>query len=121
MKSKALSMAVLVAAAGAFSAGSVEAQEATTMTADVIDIACYVNMGLKGEQHRECAQVCADAGLPLGFLGEDGNVYFATGEGMPAPPANEMLRPHAEHTVTVEGEVHERSGARSIVVSKVSM
>ncbi len=125
MKSKVLSLALLVAAAGAFSARSVAAQdmggEMKTMTAQVVDLACYVNMGAYGESHRECAQICADAGLPLGFLGSDGNVYMAFGAGMPAPLANETLRPHAEHTVEVTGKVMQRSGARSIVVEKVSM
>ena len=121
MKSRVFSLALLVAAAGAFSARSVEAQEMTVLTAEVIDIACYVGMGSKGDGHRECAQMCADQGLPLGFLGEDGHVYLGLGEGMPAANVKDMLKPHAAHMVTVEGMVTERGGARNIVVKKVSM
>ena len=65
--------------------------------------------------------MCADAGLPLGILGDDGNVYMTAGNGMPAPPATDMLRGHAHHMVTVEGMVAERDGARLITVEKVSM
>ena len=39
-----------------------------TVTGEVIDITCYIAGGMKGEGHRECAQMCADQGLPLGFL-----------------------------------------------------
>lgn len=125
MKSKALTLAFAAVAATAVAAKPAQAQEmemeSTTITAEVIDLACYLNMGLKGEGHRECAQVCADAGLALGFLGSDGNIYFAAEMGMPGPAANPRLRPHAEHTVEVTGMVNERSGSRSIVIESITM
>lgn len=121
MKSKVLTMAVLVAAAGAFSADKAAAQEMASVTGEVIDITCYIAGGMKGEDHRMCAQVCADVGLPLGILSTDGHVYMTAGKGMPAPPATDMLKGHAAHQVTVEGAVTERDGARLIVVDKVSM
>ena len=120
MKSKILSLA-LVLAAGAFSASAVQAQEMQSVKGEVIDIVCYTNMGMTGDGHRECAQSCVDVGLPLGVLGEDGHVYLATAPGMMAPLPTDMLKGHAAHQVTVEGMVNERSGARTIVVSKVSM
>jgi hypothetical protein len=120
MKSKALTLAALAVAVGGFAAPA-QAQEATTITAEVVDLACYLNMGLKGDSHRECAQVCADAGLALGFLGSDGNIYLATEKGMPSPPANPRLRGHAEHTVEVTGVVNQRSGSRSIVIETLKM
>ena len=127
MKSKALTLALAAIAATAVAARPAQAQEmememtSTTITAEVVDLACYLNMGLKGEEHRMCAQVCADAGLALGFLGSDGNIYFAAEMGMPGPPANPRLRPHAEHTVEVTGMVNERSGSRSIVIESITM
>lgn len=114
-------LALAAFAGTALAADPAAAQEATTITAEVVDLTCYLNMGLKGENHRECAQVCADAGLALGFLGSDGQIYFASEKGMPAPPANPTLRPHAEHEVEVTGVVHERAGARSIVIDKIEM
>lgn len=121
MKSKALTLAFAVIAAAAVTATPAQAQEATTITAEVVDLVCYLNMGAKGEGHRECAQVCADQGLALGFLGSDGNIYLASGQGMPAAPTNPDLRPHAEHTVEVTGTLHERAGARSIIIESIKM
>ncbi|MDH3732347.1 MAG: hypothetical protein OEU54_02390 [Gemmatimonadota bacterium] len=121
MKSKALTLAFAALAATAVAAKPAQAQEAITITAEVVDLVCYLNMGVKGESHRECAQVCADAGLALGFLGSDGQIYLASGQGMPAAATNPQLRPHAEHTVEVTGMLHERSGARSIVIESISM
>ena len=121
MKSKLLTLALLVVAAGAFSADKAEAQETATVTGEVIDITCYIAGGMKGDDHRMCAQVCADAGLPLGILGTDGHIYMTAGKGMPAPPATDLLKGHAAHTVTVEGMLTERDGARLIIVDKVTM
>ena len=121
MKSRILTLGLLVVAAGAFSADRAEAQEMASVTGEVIDLTCYIAGGMKGDGHRACAQVCADAGLPLGILSSDGHVYMTAGKGMPAPPATDMLRGHAAHTVTVEGTVSERDGARLITVDKVSM
>ena len=122
MKAKALTLAIAaVAAVAAATAAPAQAQEATTITAEVVDLVCYLNMGMKGEGHRECAQTCADNGLALGFLGSDGQIYLAAGQGMPAAPTNDQLRPHAEHTVEVKGKLFERSGSRSIVIESISM
>ncbi len=121
MKSKVLTLALLVVAAGAFSADKAEAQEMASITGEVIDLTCYISGGMKGNDHRMCAQVCADAGLPLGILSADGDIYLTAGKGMPAPSATDMLKGHAAHTVTVEGIVTERDGARLITVDKVSM
>ncbi len=120
MKRNVLSLALVVAAA-AVSASSAQAQEMQSVKGEVIDIVCYTNLGMTGDGHRECAQSCADVGLPLGLLGEDGHVYLATAAGMMAPLPKDMLKGHAAHQVTIEGVVNERSGSRSIVVSKVSM
>ena len=121
MKFKALSLAFAAIAVTAVAAKPAQAQEATTITAEVVDLVCYTNMGLQGEGHRECAQVCADMGLALGFLGSDGLIYLASGKGMPAAPTNADLRPHAAHTVEVKGMLNERSGARMIVIESMEM
>lgn len=100
-------------------AQQMEMPEPQTITAEVVDLACYVSLGLKGEGHKECAQVCADQGVALGFLGTDGNVYMAAGKGMPSVGQTQTLRPHAAATVRVTGAVMERGGARHIVIDKI--
>ncbi len=92
-----------------------------TVSARVIDTACYVNFNLSGPDHKMCAEVCANAGVPLGFLGEDGQVYMASGKGMPSVGQNPVLVEHAEQLVKVTGSVFNRGGARSIVVDKIEV
>ena len=90
------------------------------VTGEVIDSACYVKSGSKGESHRECAQRCADVGIPLAIL-EDGTarvIWLASVADMETP--NARLRPHAGRRVRVEGTWAERGGVRLLLVASVT-
>src|SRR5260221_14455526 len=39
-----------------------------TVTGEIIDSACYIKSGARGESHRSCAQKCGDAGIPLALV-----------------------------------------------------
>lgn len=113
---------------GLFLAGPAEAQEArkkagdtVEFTAQVVDLSCKVVHGLSGADHRMCAQVCADQGIPLGLLSEDGTFYVPLSEGMPGTGANAQLKPHAEHTVKVKGRVVKQAGINGIIIESLSM
>lgn len=94
------------------------AGEKVTVTGEVIDSACYIGKGAKGEGHRECAQKCADAGIPLALL-QDGSgdvIWLADSD---HTPANDALREHAGHKVKVTGTVDERGGAKLLTIESV--
>jgi type 1 fimbria pilin len=60
-----------------------------TVTGEVIDSACYIKSGARGESHRTCAQKCGDAGIPLAVV-EDGTgnvVWIASVDDMETPNA----------------------------------
>ncbi|RMH20948.1 MAG: hypothetical protein D6701_03095, partial [Gemmatimonadetes bacterium] len=90
-------------------------------TATVVDLSCKVVYGLTGEDHRMCSQVCADNGIPLGLLSEDGQFYLPVSDAMPGKGANETLKPHAEHKVRVKGKVIERAGMNTIIIESIEM
>ena len=95
------------------------AEEKTTVTGEVVDSACYIKMGARGESHRECAQKCADAGIPLALV-EDGTgkvIWLASVNDAETP--NKTLRPHAGRKVTIRGSWAERGGARILLVESV--
>jgi hypothetical protein len=91
-------------------------------TAQVVDVACYTVHDLKGDDHRMCAQVCADRGVSLVLLDDNGRLYHPVGTAMPSSGVeeNDRLRPHAEQRVNVKGTVIERGGLRTIVLESVS-
>lgn len=122
MKPKPLTLAFFAVAAVVLTGQQAQAQEMPepqTVSAQVVDMACYLNAGLKGADHKMCAEVCAKAGVPLVFLGDDGNIYLPSGMGMPSAGQNETLTEYAEQKVKVTGVVMERSGSRSIIIDKI--
>lgn len=116
-----------LAAVGLFAAAPLAAQEhgpaagrQVTITGTVVDVSCLVGSGATGDGHRQCGQVCADAGLPLAILGTDGNIYMPLASA-PGQGTNAQLRAHAEHRVRVTGRVIERNGVRGIKIESLEM
>ena len=92
-----------------------------TISGTVIDLSCKFAFNLTGDQHRMCAQVCADKGVPLAILGDDGTLYLPVSDAMPGGDQNAQLKPHAEHKVTVTGMVYDAGGAKAIQIASISM
>jgi hypothetical protein len=90
-----------------------------TVTGEVVDSACFIKSGARGESHRACAQKCGDAGIPLAVV-EDGTgsvVWIASVDDMETP--NAKLRPFAGRRVTVTGSWAERGGAKLLLLRSV--
>ncbi|MGH2669524.1 MAG: hypothetical protein ACRDH5_10520, partial [bacterium] len=71
-----LALAVLAPAAEAEPARAHGEAAGVTLTGEILDLACYIAHGGKGEQHAKCALKCAEQGQPLGLLASDGKVYL---------------------------------------------
>lgn len=91
-----------------------------TVTGTVVDVSCKFGQGLAGAEHRMCAQVCADKGIPLAILGDDGKLYIPTSNAMPGDGQNGLLKEHAEHRVTVKGKVFPAGGAQAIQIGTIA-
>ena len=95
------------------------AADPVSVTGEVVDSACWIKSGAKGESHRTCAQKCADVGIPLALV-EDGTnrlVWLYSVDDMETP--TKLLRPHAGRKVTVTGSWAERGGAKILLVDKI--
>ena len=46
-----------------------------SITGEIIDISCYLQVGKHGDKHKDCGQKCARNGQPIGLLTEDGDIY----------------------------------------------
>ena len=51
-----------------------------TLTGEVIDYSCYLQVGKHGDKHRDCGQKCVRAGQPVGLLTKDGTIYLLMDE-----------------------------------------
>ena len=115
---KMLGSCLLALAAVALVAAPAVAGDSVTKTGEVIDSACYIAQGAKGEGHRDCAQKCADSGIPLALL-EDGTDEVIWLSDSDHTPANDALRKYAGKKVKVTGALAERGGAKLLVIESV--
>lgn len=92
-----------------------------TVSGTVIDISCKFGQGLTGADHRMCSQICADRGLPLAILTDDGKLYIPTSAGMPGDGQNARLREYGEQRVTVTGKAFPAAGATAIQIAKITV
>jgi hypothetical protein len=90
-----------------------------TVTGVVVDVSCKFGQGLTGADHRMCAQVCADRGIPLAILGDDGTLYIPTSAAMPGEGQNVRLKEFAEQKVTVKGRSFSAGGARALEIETI--
>jgi len=91
-----------------------------TITGTVVDVSCKFGQGLSGAEHKMCAEICADRGLPLAILTDDGKLYVPTSAGMPGDGQNARLKPFAEQRVTVSGKVFAAGGASAIQITNIA-
>ncbi len=116
---KYLAIAMVVAVLAAIGLSSY-AEDATTVTGEPVDIACYLG-GKSGEGHIACATACAEKGNPLGISvkGADGKetLYLAMGAGGKA--AKDLLSAHMGKQVKVTGVVGEKGGLKVLTIANV--
>ena len=97
-------------------AGTVE-----TVTGEILDFSCYLQVGKHGEKHRSCAQKCFTAGQPIGLLTEDGTMYMLMEEehdprrdGM--TDFRKSAIDHTAHIMQVTGTVSKHGGFNALYV-----
>jgi hypothetical protein len=109
--------AVLAVAAGLWpSVTLARADDAKSVTGEVVDLMCYLDHGAKGEKHAGCASKCIKSGGPVGLLTKDDQLYLVVGD---HEPMNSDLAPQAGKTVTLTGKVVERNGMKLIENAKL--
>lgn len=106
-------------AGGACGPPSQDQSAQRTIEARVVDQSCYLVHGLQGPDHKKCAEVCAEQGVALVFLGDDGNIYLPVSMAMPSEGFNPELVQHAEEKVQVTGTVRNKAGTRTIKVDRI--
>ena len=118
----ALAMVAVLPAVAHAQMGNMPEGEDVTIRGTVVDLDCKFRQGQSGEGHRMCAQVCADAGLPLAILTSDGKLYMPVGGGMPGDPVtahNAKLKEFAEQEVVIRGKAFEAGGAYALMIESV--
>ena len=123
---KASITAGALALAAVPAAGLASEGERVRITGEVIDTWCYFSgvMGgpdaVTGSAHHTCALWCSAGGIPVGILGDDGEVYMVLKmEGDPASNGGDTQLTLASHEITADGMLYERDGIKYLVVAEV--
>jgi len=111
-----LAAALCLPTAG-FAAGTGETPT-TALKGEIIDTACYLDHGAKGEKHKACAMNCLSSGIPPSLLTADGKIYLLLPPHGPRD-AYDKVKGMAAETVTVKGQVHSEGGLQAMIVSEV--
>lgn len=53
---------------------------ASSVTGEVVDVSCYLQMGKRGEAHVACGTKCITNGQPIGLVDASGNLYLLFAE-----------------------------------------
>jgi hypothetical protein len=98
-----------------------EAGRPVTVTGEIIDFSCYIQLGKHGEAHRSCGQKCVQNGQPIGLLARDGGVYMLMPEEHDprrdgGVDAKASASEHMGHIVEVNGTAASVNGYRAIYV-----
>jgi hypothetical protein len=126
MKKSAFVLAVVLLFAGVtagYSQGNKSQDKETTVKGEVVDVSCYLAHGKNGtgDNHKSCAEACAQHGGPLGILTSDGKLYVSVMPDDHKTGPNEILMNHIAHQITATGKVRTKNGVRGIMITKVDM
>jgi hypothetical protein len=93
-------------------------KKSTTISGEVLDMACYSSSGASGEGHKSCAAACIKGGSPMGLLTSDGKVYLIV-ENHDKKDAYTETQKHAGEQITATGTVSDRGGLQTLIVDEV--
>lgn len=127
MRQKGLARIVAAAAvaaglAGAAPAMAADAPKRVTVTGEVIDSWCYLSeiMFALGSAHHRCAVWCARGGIPVGILGDDGEVYIVLMmEDDPNVVGNLGIMKVQTNELVVEGDLYERDSVKYLAIDTI--
>ena len=99
--------------------GTRAAEQASSVTGEVVDTFCYAMMGAKGTGHKQCGVDCVKKGIPVGLLekGTDKLYVLLPSKDKTALP-DEVISKMAE-TVTITGHAQTKGGSNFLTVESI--
>jgi hypothetical protein len=91
-----------------------------SIVGEVVDPACWIVNGAKGEQHKECAIACAKAGQVLAILEAKTNKLYLIATENPGEDPNKGVIDFVAQKVTVTGKTYTRGGFTAIKIASIT-
>jgi hypothetical protein len=100
--------------------------KAVTVTGEVVDISCYLQLGKRGEAHVPCGSKCIEHGQPIGLLDKDEKLYMLFAEehhprrdGL--VDLKKVFAPLLAKTVTITGMMTDMKDYRALFVRSTDL
>jgi hypothetical protein len=93
-------------------------QEEIAVEGEIVDLACYLSKGSRGPSHRVCAQKCAERGIPIGVLTDDGKLFLLLEDHSDEEPY-EDAKELAGYRAGVKGKKFSKPGIDGILVHEI--
>ena len=95
--------------------------KAATVTGEVVDVSCYLQLGKRGEAHVPCGSKCIEHGQPIGLLDNEEKLYMLFAEEHHPRrdgqvDLKKVFAPLLAKTVTVTGMMTEMKDYRALFV-----
>jgi len=95
--------------------------KAATVTGEVVDVSCYLQLGKRGEAHIPCGSKCIEHGQPIGLLDSAERLYILFAEEHHPRrdgqvDLKKVFAPLLAKTVTVTGMMTEMKDYRALFV-----
>ena len=103
-----------------------ETGKAATVTGEVVDVSCYLQLGKRGEAHIACGSKCIANGQPIGILDAEDHLYIVMAEEHHPRRDGQVelktvLGPLLAKTVTLNGMMTEMKGYRALFVQAAEL
>lgn len=103
-----------------------ESGRAATVTGEVVDVSCYLQLGKRGEAHIACGSKCIANGQPIGLLDAEDHLYIVMAEEHHPRRDGQVelktvLGPLLAKTVTLNGMMTEMRGYRALFVQAAEL
>ncbi len=103
-----------------------ESGKVATVTGEVVDVSCYLQLGKRGEAHIPCGTKCIANGQPIGIVDAEDHLYIVMAEEHHPRRDGEVelktvLGPHLAKTVTLTGMMTEMKGYRALFVQAAEL
>lgn len=103
-----------------------ESGKAATVTGEVVDVSCYMQLGKRGEAHIACGTKCIANGQPIGIVDAEDNLYIVMAEEHHPRRDGQVelksvLGPLLAKKVTLTGMMTEMKGWRALFVQAAEL
>lgn len=103
-----------------------ESGKVATVTGEVVDVSCYLQLGKRGEGHIACGTKCIANGQPIGIVDAEDNLYIVMAEEHHPRRDGQVelktvLGPLLAKQVTLTGMMTEMKGWRALFVQAAEL